>query len=251
MTPKLINRSLQTLFSVATFTAIFLATSSFSAKAITLVTNRDDLGANDKIDWSNLGFGTPIDLGRQTIANSLANSFDTSQKGLGLRVDITPTAGSTPFVFPTTPNLPTNFSDGDHILFTGFIPGNFTEGNPGPLTITFDQPIEGAGTQIAVDDTPQFLAFLSAFDDKNDLLGSFTLPGISASVLNNSAVFFGIRSDIANISKLVYSSSVNNEAIGINFLSIRSTSILEASNILALSVLSIGLLTARNKIFKV
>ncbi|BAZ26272.1 hypothetical protein NIES4073_71780 [Kalymmatonema gypsitolerans NIES-4073] len=246
MTPRIISCFLQSLsFAVA---VLSIAAFPLSVKALTLVTNRDDLAANDKLDWSSLGFGTPISLGGRTTANLLPSSFETtSEKGLGLGVDIPSIADSRPLVFQTTPSLSTNFSDGDYILFTGFIPGNFAEGNPGPLTITFNQPIQGAGTQIAVDDTPQFTAFLSAFDDNNNLLGSFSIPGTSSTVIDNSAVFLGVSSDSANISKLVYSSSVNNEAIGINFLSIRSTTIPEPGNLLALSFIATGLLATRKR----
>ncbi|MBW4499692.1 MAG: hypothetical protein KME57_09015 [Scytonema hyalinum WJT4-NPBG1] len=249
MTPQLLKRPIQSLSSVAAGAVLFLTASSLSVQAITLVTNRDNLEANDKIDWSSLEIGTPINLTPIT-ANLLPNSFQTtSEKGLGLSVDIPSIADpryTPPFVFQTTPTLPANFSNGDYILFTGFIPGGFPAlGNPGPLTITFDQPVQGAGTQIAVDDTLNFTAFISAFDDNNNLLGSFSTPGTSATVLDNSAVFLGVRSASANISKLVYSSSENNRAFGINFLSINSTTIPEPGNLLALSLLGIGRLTVR------
>jgi hypothetical protein len=250
----LINRSVQNFYYIAAGAVVFLATYSLPAQSITLATGRDDLGANDKIDWSNLGFGTPVNLGPIT-ANLLPTSFDTtSEKGLGLSVDIPALAdprATPPFVFQNSPAVPTNFANGDYILFTGLIPQGFpAAGNPGPLTITFDKPVQGAGTQIAVDDTPSFTGFLSAFDDRNNLLGSFSITGTSGTVMDNSAVFFGVKSDSANISKLVYSSSENNRAFGVNFLSIQSTSVPESDNIVALSLLGIGVLATRKKILR-
>ena len=117
-------------------------------------------------------------------------------------------------------------------------------------TTTFDKPVQGAGTQIAVADTPSFTGFLSAFDHRNNLLGSFSITGTSGTVIDNYAVFLGVKSDSANISKLVYSSSENNRAFGVNFLSIQSTSVPASDNMVALSVLGIGVLATRKKILR-
>ncbi|MDY7013423.1 MAG: hypothetical protein SVX43_07420, partial [Cyanobacteriota bacterium] len=93
-------------------------------------------------------------------------------------------------------------------------------GNPGPLTITFDKPVFGAGTQIAVDDTPLFTGFISVFDKDDNLLGAFSAEGTSSLALDNSALFLGVRSDIPNISKIAFSTSVPDRAIGMNLLSL-------------------------------
>lgn len=78
----------------------------------------------------------------------------------------------------------------------------------------------GAGTQIAVDDTLEFTAFISAFDDANNLLGTFSAVGTSSLALDNSALFLGVSSDIPNIKRLVLSSSEPTSAFGINTLSL-------------------------------
>ncbi|MBX9255523.1 hypothetical protein H1Q63_16545 [Desmonostoc muscorum CCALA 125] len=251
MNLQLLTRSVQN-FSAVVGTTLLLGFSSLPVQAISFVTVRDDLNANDKIDWSSLDFGISAEILPGTIANFLPYSFDSkSENGLGYGIDI-PVINNprftTPFVFPVSPNLPINFSDGDAILFTGFIPGGFpAQGNPGPITITFDTPVLGAGTQIGVDDTFNFTAFISAFDDKDNLLGSFSIPGTSSTIIDNSAVFIGVSNEIANISKLVISSSENNRALGINFLSISRTSIPEPGTILALSLFGIGLLFNKQK----
>lgn len=235
-----INKYLTVIATELTITAL-IAVLPLPAKAVTLVTERTALNANDKIDW--LSLGKVFDPFAPDPAAFLPNSFSaTSQAGLGLSVDIPSLTGVTPpFVFKTSfiPNgIPTNFADGDLILFTGVQPGTFPAvGNPGPLTITFDQPVFGAGTQIAVDDIPEFTLFISAFDQTNNLLNTFSIPGTSSLALDNSASFLGIRSDTANISRLVFSSSEPNRALGINRVSI--VAVPEPSSILA--ILSVGI----------
>ncbi|MBD2579675.1 hypothetical protein H6G50_18600 [Oscillatoria sp. FACHB-1406] len=204
-------------------------------RALTFSTDRAAFNSNDSLDWSSLGkiFAPPIDA-----SDFLPFSFSaTSQQGLGLNVNVPfPPVGSgitPPFVFQTLPppqGIPTNFAPGDFILFSGLLPGRFpAPGNPGPLTITFDKPVLAAGTQIATDDTPFFTGFISAFDKDNNLLGEFSAPGTSSVTLDNSALFLGVRSDTANISKLVFQTSVPGRAIGINTLSLDRASVPESS----------------------
>ena len=110
------------------------------------------------------------------------------------------------------------------------------------------------GTQIAVDDVLVFTASISAFDSANNLLGSFSTQGTSSLALDNSAQFLGIRSDVANISRLVYSSSEGDSlrdsfasrALGINALSI-AEAVPEASNMAALAVAGLGLFSFKMK----
>lgn len=209
-----------------------LATLPTPVDAISLVSDRAALGSNDQLDWSSLG--KVFNPFAPNPTAFLSNSFSaTSTRGLGLQVTIprpddpriTP-----PFVFQTLPppsGIPTNFAPGDFLLFTGFkftIPPTFPAlGNSEPISISFNRPVQGAGAQIAVDDTPQFDAILSAFDDTNQLIDTFIVSGTSSLALDNSAIFLGVRSDTANISRIVFSSSVPGRAIAINKLSIVGT----------------------------
>ncbi len=93
-----------------------------------------------------------------------------------------------------------------------------------------------AGTQIAVDDTPNFVATLEVYDAANSLLQTFSLPGMSSTIIDNSALFLGVRSETANISRLVYYTNISNRAIGINAVSIAIVP--EPSATLGLLVLS-------------
>ncbi|GGA22745.1 hypothetical protein CYANOKiyG1_37930 [Okeania sp. KiyG1] len=212
------------------------------------------LEENDQLNWSSLGqiFNpfSPEDPNA-----FLPNKFSAiSTGGTGINVEI-PFPSSLqitpPFVFQTSfpPfGIPTNFADGDFILFTGFNPTTFPAvGNAGPITINFDTPVKGAGTQIAVDDTFEFEAFISAFDKENNLLGTFSANGTSSLALDNSAVFLGVKSDIPEISKLVFSSSVPERALGINNLSISAVTVDEPSTIMAIGILGFGLFLGKKR----
>jgi len=227
-------------------TLLILLAPPVEAVNLTLVSDRAALGGTDRVDWSILG---PVPPPFQVLPNSFSV---TSEQGLGINVSIPSAAApgvTPPLLFQTlpSPGIPTNFASGDFILFTGFRPGPPPAvGNPGPLTITFDRPVAAAGTQIAVDDTFFFTAFISAFDSNNNLLGSFSTPGTSSLALDNSAQFLGVRSDAANISRLVYSSSEGDSALGINALSI-AEAVPEPSNMAAMIVAGLGLLALKIK----
>lgn len=199
------------------------------ANALTLITQRSALGATDQVNWESQGkvfnpFAPPPPNPNDFVGN---NFSITSQKGLGLSVSIpvVPRPISPPFVlkvgFPPT-GVPANFAIGDYLLFGGFngAAGFPAPGNSGPITINFAQPVWGAGTQIAVDDTPTFNAFLDVYDPIGTLLQTFTIAGISSTAPDNSAKFLGVLSDHPNISKLVYRIDTPNRAIAINQLGI-------------------------------
>jgi hypothetical protein len=221
-------------------TLLILLAPPVQAANLTFVSDRATLGGTDRLDWSVLG---PV----QPPFKVLPNSFSvTSEQGLGINVSIprAATPGVTPpLLFQTlpSPGIATNFASGDFVLLTGLRPGPPPAvGNPGPLTISFDRPVAAAGTQIAVDDVLLFTASIAAFDSANNLLGSFSTPGTSSLALDNSAQFLGVRSDVANISRLVYSSSEGDRAFGINALSI-AEAVPEPSNIAATIVAGAGL----------
>ncbi len=182
------------------------------AQAASLVTDRSALGGNDLLNWSTVA--APFTF--------LPSTFSTtSAGGLGITVNVpapTPPV-SQPFIFQNGPAIPTNFGDGDFVIFTGL---NFSTqaGNPGPLTLTFAQPVFAAGAQLLPDAGGPFTGFISAYDLNNTLLGAFQLDGVTTTTRDNSAIFLGVSSDTANISRLVFSTSIPNAAIGINQLSI-------------------------------
>ncbi|MEH2292852.1 hypothetical protein [Nostoc sp.] len=201
-----------------------------------LINERAALGGNDAVDWGSLG--KVFNPSAPDFSVFLPNSFSTtSQGGLGLDINIALTNNrqiTPPFVFQTlpSPGIRSNFAQGDFVLFGGIDPTGFiplppgtpdpgTKGNGGPFSISFTQPIFGAGTQIAVDiSNLEVETFITAFDNVNNLLGSFSVLSTSSLALDNSAVFLGIRSDTPNISRLVFSSSAPQFGLAINQVSI-------------------------------
>lgn len=236
--------------TIAVSLSLSLISPSF---AVSLVTNRADLKGNDSIDWSSLG--KVLNPFNPNSADFLGFSFSgTSAGGLGLDVDINPINPpiTPPFVFKTAPipqGIPTNFANGDFLLFTGLQFGLFpAPGNPGPISISFAQPVRAAGAQIAVDDEPNFVGTIKAFDINDNLLDSFSVNGTSSTVLDNSAIFLGVKSALAEISRIEFSSDFNNRAIGINTLSIDNPAIPEPSLTMAILVMSSGLLCLKKRL---
>ncbi|MBH8554665.1 hypothetical protein I8751_20350 [Nostocaceae cyanobacterium CENA357] len=217
-------------------TAIITIISQPVKAATFLVTERAVFGGNDEVDWVSLG--KVFNPSAPDFSTFLPNSFITTSQGdLKLNVNINPTSNpqiTPPFVFQTLPppGIRTNFAPGDFILFGGIDPTGFqplppgapdprTQGNGGPFSISFDRPVFGAGTQIAVDiSNLEVETFISAFDNVNNLLGTFSVLSTSSLALDNSAVFLGIRSDTPNISRLVFSSSSPQYGLAINQVSI-------------------------------
>lgn len=206
--------------------AAFIALTTFLSvpvRAITFVQDRNSLQSNDEIEWSSLG--KVFDPFAPNPSDFLSNSFSAkSSNGLGINVEI-PSAGedfTQPFIFQTNPEVLTNFAPGDLILFTGSNRTIPNTGNTNPLTIIFEKNVKAAGAQIAASASTNtdYEVFVSAFDDQNNLLGTFSLPGISSGALDNSAVFLGIKNDTANIKSLVFESSSPQRGFGINTVSI-------------------------------
>lgn len=243
----LLKSSIKPLFGLtgAILTTLVVATPSFSA-TLSFTTTRADISGNDQLDWASLGPVVPPQPFKV-----LPFSFTaTSAGGLQVNVNVPPVVNpaiTPPLLFQTTATgIPTNFAAGDFILFTGLLPNQFpAPGNPGPLTLSFETPVRGAGAQIAVDDTLIFSAFIAAFDRDNNLLGTFSAPGTSSLTLDNSALFLGALSDTANISRIEFSASVPERAIGINTLSVQTAAVPEPSSTAALILTGLGLGAAK------
>ena len=209
-------------FSLITTSLLITSISINRVEALTFVSSRAALNANDKVDWSSKFISPPFSVvGYNFTATSVGN--------FGINISIpflSPSTGITPpFVFKTGAMVPTNFANGDYVLFTGFKPGSGVPalGNPGPISIAFSHPVAAAGTQIATDDAlVSYSATIDAYDSNNLLLGSFSVPTTSSTALDNSAVFLGVSSDVANIASIKIYSNLTSQAIGINTLSIET-----------------------------
>ena len=226
-----------------TLTAVMSILDKPVEAALTFSTNRTffETLRNDSLDWFDVG----EDLGFFPF-NTLPNSFSTTSSG-GITVNVEiPTEVpfaippvTPPFIFQTGKEsdglIPTNFAEGDYILFTGLSAQQSpAPGNDGPISLSFDTPVLGLGTQISVDDaTSGFNGTIRVFDNSDILLDSFSAPGTASTKLDNSALFLGVFSDIANIGKVEYFSDITDTAIGINQVSfVSSTAIPEPLSIL-------------------
>lgn len=207
------NVSFKSLLGAITVTATTLLSLGVllpgSAQAISLVGRSDinSFGANDYYDWGTLGGnGTTIN-NPFNVTSNLGKSATISQSGGSFQIvkqSLTPNTWS-----PGT-GWRGNFTGGDNILWTN--------GNPGPITITFANPVFVAFTQIQRASFGDFTANLTAYDVSNNSLGTFSLTGSSTSGADNSAIFIGVKDSTASIAKLTFS-VLGNEGFAINQLS--------------------------------
>ncbi|NKB18552.1 MAG: PEP-CTERM sorting domain-containing protein [Pseudanabaena sp. CRU_2_10] len=175
-----------------------LADLPHSGNGISAVNTRDDLNANDLIDWSDLG---------QSMT-SISNLFSITSSA-GRKIDICIPSGN--FLrIDQTPSFPGAFNVGDSLLFTGL-------GNPGPLTVRFDAPIFGTGAQIQSDPAhiPDYIAIVEAFDRFDRSLGKFELSGTSSRIANSDVLFIGLSDRSGSIKKLVF--NVREQGVNVPF----------------------------------
>lgn len=175
--------------------------------AISLVTNRAALGANDYIDWSSFGPNGTSVTNPSLINSNLGNSATVSQGN-----------PSNLIVRQQSVDWFGNFAPNDFVLYTNAFASS--------LTISFANPVFGAGAQIQWNSNiyPNFTANLTAFDSNNNSLGTFNLAGVSNNNADNSAIFIGVQDTTASIAKLTFSTDFpGNPAI--NRLSINATSV--------------------------
>ncbi|MCU0535555.1 MAG: hypothetical protein MUD14_16820 [Hydrococcus sp. Prado102] len=210
---------------LAAFVTITTLLFSSSANAITFIQDRNLLVSNDRIEWSSLD--KVLNPFAPNPNDFLSNSFSgKSSNGLGFSVNIPLAQGdiTPPFVFQNNPPAQTNFASGEFLLFTGFSPTVIPTGNPNPLTIVFDRNVKAAGAQIAASGSENidYEVSISAFDDRNNLLGTFSRPGVSSGASDNSAVFLGVKADTANIKRLVFETTSPQRGFGINNVSIET-----------------------------
>jgi hypothetical protein len=167
-----------------------------------------NLEANDSIDWSRIG---------QTMT-PVANQFSmTSWGGIGVTVGI---PSGTFLRIDQTPSFPGAFDVGDSLLFTGLR-------NPGPLIVTFDMPIFGAGAHIQSDpaNTPEYTAIVEAFDGSDRSLGKFEFSGVSAKVAGSGVLFIGLLDRNGSIQKLVFNAREQGVSVpfALNAIALRSS----------------------------
>lgn len=169
--------------------------------AVTLVTDRDQLGGNDVIQWGDFPKGS-YPLAPLTITSA------------GGSVTATLT-GETPGGFwrlDQGNGWDGNFPAGDALLVNLWL---------NDLTIEFSTPVKAAGTQMQHWQYGPFTASLRAFASDGDLLGWFFVNGYSGHPTDPEAVFVGVSSEAAEISRIVLS-TVEIEEFAINAISVQA-----------------------------
>jgi hypothetical protein len=173
-----------------------LLASSVAAQALVVpIQQRTDLGADDLLDWS--AAGAPFDaVGSSAIATAGGASVSLAMpNGTALvRVD-----------------------EGDVVVdgWTGnFTPGEalvWTDLEPGPLSLHFASPIRGGGAQIQSQVPGPFTASIQAFSLSGSLLATFTRQGDSTFAQDGSALFLGLLSDTAEISRISFTVTASSD----------------------------------------
>lgn len=185
------------LSAVAT-AGLCLALHAGAVSADTLVpyTSRGAFAWNDSLDWGQLGF---CNFG---VAEPFA-----AQSTQGLDVDGSLSAGNAAAVVQGgQPDgcWAGNFLPGENLLWTQ-TPQDDSPGF-GPITLTFDRPIFGIGTQFQSDNYGTFTAKIEVFNGATSL-GFFTnASGLSSDSGDGSAIFLGVVDlDGPNITSAVLS----------------------------------------------
>jgi hypothetical protein len=236
-----VNKSILQFSIVSATTAIALttATNAWSAN-LSFVSSRAALGANDFVDWSN-----PI-----TPISSVPTSFSTNSAG-GIKV-----TGSQAGAFgevrtqnPTSYIVGTNSpSGGNAYQNSTFWNGNFAPNDAvywnqgsGALTLSFATPVSAVGTQLdslfyhdsaTPAGTSPFRGTITAFYG-NGASSTFSANGLTSALADNSATFYGVSSDSADITRVVFDTfdipgGNNYYNYAINRVSLRTTSGVQA-----------------------
>lgn len=168
--------------------AILMIASTGANAALVLVTSRVALAGDDFIDWGNAGaeFSDPT------------NPFNiNSNNGIVTTVS---QAGNSAFERRNqSSGWSGNFANGDELLWT--------QGGNGPMSLAFNQTIQGGGAQIMRNQFGAFVATIEAFDSGNNSLGSFNVNGNGTTNNDNSAIFVGVLSTSADIARISFSVS--------------------------------------------
>lgn len=184
----------------------------------TFISSPSGLSIDGAVDWGILGmngavvnnpFSVPVIAGLNVTVSKASGDFGILQSELGW-------SGS--------------FVPGDMLLSTG-------AGNVGSVTLNFDQPIAGFGTQLQAEfqstlnppliNAGKFQARITAFDSNHNLIGDYSSIGDLTNALDGSAPFLGIRSPTANIRQISISvpqSDGLNLSFALNGLKIQTNS---------------------------
>ncbi|WP_298439150.1 PEP-CTERM sorting domain-containing protein [Geobacter sp.] len=170
------------------------------AHALSLTTDANAVLANGSIDWGGLGpdrtqLSQPFSVAVNGISGLEAVVSKSSPGPMEIRVQGSSWAG--------------NFGTGESLLWTMH--------TNGPMILDFNAGVSGVGAQIQSNYYGDFLATIEAFDLSGASLGAFTVQGRSDDDGNDSALFLGVLSDLANIDKIAFNVSRAGAAGGDDF----------------------------------
>lgn len=188
--------------------------------AITMgfVTSRTALGAQDGLEWDTVApFGSlcPWDSDRHGVPCKSAHGIDVLITSPGPNVLIVSQQG-----LDTGSDWAGNFTQGDILLNA--------VGSALPVVINFSKPVSGAGAQIQPGGIGgPFRGVLTVFRLANSkpVGQAFPFGGVSSNANDGSAVFAGVRSPRADVSRIEFrASDAHNRdlQIAVNALSIRT-----------------------------
>jgi hypothetical protein len=189
---------------LAVFIVFFVSASS--GAQILEVTSRTGLGGTDLVNWGQFGI---------SYTNVAQSSTFTSNNGLTGQIS---TSDSSQMQIRQQENgWSGNFTQGDYALWAQ-TPGGY-------LNIAFNNPVSAAGANIMSNPYGSFNATITAYDSSNNQLGTFTEAGDSNGNNDGSAIFLGVSSTMANISKITYTTDTSTNSsfpgFAINQLGIR------------------------------
>ena len=202
------------------------------AATFTFVTSRSALGANDYVDWGQLGpddsFATNPSAvtsslgGSYTVSKTIADSFTRFDQG-GCCAD-----------------GPPPLATGDHLLLTNDF------GNDGQSLI-LDGGMYGAGADVFAAAVGPFVARITAYDSIGNVLASFTESGNTngGGYGTGLAPFLGIVSDapFAKIGFSLDSATGDTNYLGIDTVSLRTTQAPEPGSLGLLGLVGAGLVS--------
>jgi hypothetical protein len=163
-----------------------------------LVTSRSALAGTDYVNWGHFGPAGTLVANPSTILSNGGLSINVSKAVSGsFKID-----EQLPAVVGASNSWNGNFAPGDLLLYTN----NFGVDQVNPVTLDFGATaVAAGGAQIQADPGGKFTARVEAFDAGGNSLASFTENGDSTNTRANSAIFIGISSTSATISKIALS----------------------------------------------
>lgn len=199
------HRRITLTSTLKTFGVLALCALGVQAGAITAVTSRVALGANDLVAW-----GTAAD----DLA-PVASPYARTSTG-GVNVSAVLAGGFTIFV-QNGAAFTANFAPGEVLL------GTF--GVDGPITINFATAIRGLGFNIVNENFGAFTGTMAFYGAGNTLFGTVNVNGTSSNANDGSAPFLGGTSSARDITSVVISVSTvgGGRALAINQMSLLTT----------------------------